>query len=386
MIIYNPRWLNNLFTREQAATAFDQGYLRREELDLVNNKYPVNFYSPNFFIRIGLFILTVVVLLFSFGLFSLLFLTSLDNAIGGLAIFFALVSYAILELMVRSKNHFRSGVDDALMWISAGSLFGGISYLSNAGGLANCVLVFVIALFCSLRFADRVMGILLYVSFLGILFFACIKLGNSAKAFVPFVLMIISGIIYLLIKKTRQLNVNQLYHDCLQVISVAALLGFYISGNYYVVRELSNSMFNLNLAANESIPLGWFFWLFTVIMPCIYIGRGIQKKDITLIRVGLLLIAAMVFTIRYYYSVAPLEVIMTAGGIVLVLVAYGLSRYLKAPQYGFTNEEIRSIEAKEKLHIESILVAQAFGGQQDPAPGTSFGGGSFGGGGASGEF
>lgn len=386
MIAYNTLWVSNLFNRQQAQQAFEQECLDKEELDNINTRYPAPFYSPNLFIRIGLFILTTVILLFSFGLLALLFLQSIDDAIGGLTIFFALLCYVALEYMVQSKKHFQSGVDDALLWIFACSLLGGISYLVKAGNLANCILICIISLYCSLRFADRLMSVVLYVSFLGIFFFSCIHLGAAAKAFVPFVIMAISALIYLLISKAKGLKTNQLYAGCLLVISISALISFYISGNYYVVRELSNAMFNLNLAENESIPFAWLFWLFTVAIPCLYIIRGIQKKEIIFIRVGLILMACIVFTVRYYYSIAPPEVIMAAGGIVLMLVSYGLSRYLKTPRYGFTNLEIASTDTPGKLQIESILVTQTFTGQPAPADGTKFGGGGFGGGGASGEF
>ncbi|MEP7144670.1 MAG: hypothetical protein ABI707_17440 [Ferruginibacter sp.] len=386
MIAYNPLWLNNLLIREQAGQAFHQGSLDKEERDNINNKYQTYFYSPNFFIRIGLFILTTIILLFSFGLFALLFLSSIDKAISGLAIFFAIVSYAALEYMIQSKNHFQSGVDDALLWISACSLLGGISYLTGAGGLANCVIVFVISLYSCLRFGDRVMSVVWFISLLGIFFFACTKTGTAAKAFVPFVLMAVSIAIYFLVKIIKRQTINQLYSGCLQIISISALISFYFSGNYYIVRELSNAMFNLNLAENAPITLGWFFWLFTVVIPCFYLTRGIQKKDIVLIRIGLLLIAAIIFTVRYYYSIASIEVVMTAGGITLVVISYGLTRYLKVPKFGFTSVEIDSSGAKEKLVIESILLAQTFTGESAPSAANKFGGGSFGGGGASGDF
>ncbi|MEP7107604.1 MAG: hypothetical protein ABI760_06465 [Ferruginibacter sp.] len=386
MIAYNSLWLGNLFNREMAAEAFHQGCLDKEEWDIINNKYPVHFYSPNNFIRIGLFILTTIILLFSFGLILLLFLDSIDNVIGGLAILFAFICYGVLEYMVQSKKHFQSGVDDALLWISACSLFGGFSNLTNAGDLANCLIIFMISLYCSLRFADRVMSALLNISLLGIFFFTLEKSGTAARSFVPFVIMAVSAIVYLIVKRTKRTNINRLYSRCLQIISITALLSFYFSGNYYTVREVSNTMFNLNLAENESIRLGWLFWLFTVLIPCFYIFRGIQERDIVLIRVGLLLTAAIIFTVKYYYSVASIELIMTTGGILLMIVAYGLNRYLETPKYGFSNRETGPADATEKLQAESILLAQTFTSQQAPGAGAQFGGGSFGGGGASGEF
>lgn len=386
MIAYNPLWLQNLFIRQQTAEAADQKLITEEELTGINAAYPVQFYSPNIFIRVGLFILTIVILLFSFGLFALLLISSIEKGFAGLAIFFGLLSYAALEYFVKSKNHFQSGVDDALLWISAGSLFGGITYLMNAGSLSNCLLIFIISLYCALRFADRVMSAVLFISLLGIFFFFCIRMGGTVKAFVPFVLMAVSLSAYLLVKRIKQLNVNYLYSDCLQAISIMALFSFDLSGNYYVVRELSNSMFDLHLAEGQGIPFGWLFWLFTFAIPGLYILRGIQKKNIVLLRLGLLLVAAIIFTVRYYYFIASIEVSMTIGGILLVIISYGLTRYLKTPKYGFINLEINFTGEKERLHIESLILAETFATQPGTSESTNFGGGSFGGGGASGEY
>ena len=386
MIAYNSLWLRNINTRDQAQEAFHQDYLNKEEYENIKGNYPVGFFTPNLFIRIGLFILTAVILLFGFGLFSLLFLNSIVKAIGGMAIFFAFISYAALEYMVREKKHFRSGVDDALLWISACSFFGGVSYLTNAGELANCTIVFFITLYGSLRFGDKLMSLVLYISLLGIIFFACIKMGASAKQVVPFVMMAISVIVYGLVKKTMGEEIIRLYNNCLQIISIGALLSFYVACNYFVVRELSNALFDLNLAKNESIPFGWLFWIFTFVIPFFYIALGILKKDFVLIRVGLLLVAAIVITVRNYFPIASIEVIMTESGIILLVISYSLTLYLKNPRFGFTKLELAFDDTKGAIQIESLLVAETFASPSVATNGTKFGGGSFGGGGASSDF
>lgn len=387
MIAYKTSRLKNLFARQQAAQYFEEGCITREELTGVSNKHPDTFYSPNFFIRIGLFTLTVVILLFSLGLIALLFLNSIENAAGGLAIFFALLSYAALEFMVKEKNHFQSGVDDALLWIFAGAFFGGISYISKADGLTNSVLVLAIATYCSLRFADRLMSGMAYLSLLATFFFCCIKIGPGIKAFLPFVIMAVSATIYFLEKYFRKNITSHLHLDCLQVVSTLSLITFYLAGNYYVVRELRNALFSVVDPANTApVPFGWMFWIFTIAIPCIYLARGIQKKDIVLIRVGLLLVAAIVFTIRQYYSVAAIETVMTFGGIVLIIVAYGSTRYLKTPKHGFVNVQSTSTEENEKVNLESLLVAETLATSYSSAEGVNFGGGNFGGGGASADF
>ncbi|MEP6712948.1 MAG: hypothetical protein ABJA37_11050, partial [Ferruginibacter sp.] len=96
--------------------------------------------------------------------------------------------------------------------------------------------------------------------------------------------------------------------------------------------------------------------------------------------------AAMVFTIRYYHFIVPLETAMSLGGIGLIIFAWALTRYLQIPRSGFTSEELRMENSIEKMHLESLILAETFARQSIDAGDTKFGGGGFGGGGASGEF
>jgi hypothetical protein len=103
--------------------------------------------------------------------------------------------------------------------------------------------------------------------------------------------------------------------------------------------------------------------------------------------VGLLLVAAIVFTLRYYYHLLPAETAMVTGGIIFIVMAYALIKYLHEPKYGFTYKEQDDKFFMDKLTVESLVIAQTFSAPQLPTDtGTQFGGGSGGGGGASGEF
>ena len=384
MIAYNKTSLHNDRILEQSTTAFENNFISKEELLAIKHKYPVQFYTPNIFIRIGLFILTLIILSFSFSLFSLLFMSSLENAWKGLMLFFAMLTYAALEFMVQTKHHYQSGVDDALLWNFSGLLFAGISLILDAGALTNCVLAFLISFYCSIRFIDRIMTVVAFLSLLGILFFAFTDHLGISKAIIPFVLMAASAAVYFLIKALEKKESLKNYELCFTIIRIASLLSFYAAGNYYVVREVNNAMFHLT--SDGSLPFGWLFWILTFLIPILYIARGIQKKDALFLRVGLLLVAAMIFTIRYYYHKVPNELFISITGFILMIVSYTLIKYLKQPMYGFTYAELNKQNEFEKLQMESLIIAETLGQQSTPVETTKFGGGSFGGGGAGGEF
>ncbi|UEG49841.1 hypothetical protein LK994_14465 [Ferruginibacter lapsinanis] len=385
MIAYKHEWLDHLHFREEALVAMNDNYITKEECAAIYKKYPVDFYTPNIFIRIGLFVLTIIILLFSFGLFALISSNDIIAKLGTLSIVFGFFCFVALELMINTKKHYRSGVDDGLLWGGTIALLCGICLPNNFTELTISIILFVISLLCSLRYADKLMTAITYLSLLSILFYCCVEMGHIAKAIVPFFIMVTSLFAYFISIKIKNKNIVFYYKDCIQIIEIVSLISLYTAGNYFIVRELSNEMFHLNLQPGESIPFGWLFWIFSCIIPVIYVARGIQKKDVIMLRVGLLLFTAMVFTIRYYHTILPIESMMTIAGVILLAISYTLMKWLNKPVYGFTSLEISSANTMDKMQIESLILMQTFKPGADTDL-TKFGGGNFGGGGASGDF
>jgi hypothetical protein len=389
MIAYNSQSLDNLYVQEQAETAKVANCITDEEHRAILTAYPVDLYSPNPYMRIGIFILTTIILLFSFGLFSLLLNAGGDTAMGVLCFIFGAGAYALAEYMVREKKHFKSGADAALIWAAGTSLLCalGVATDFDAPVWVWCFAALMLAIYFVLRFADVSMSIVTHLSFLGMIFSACESIGDIAKLITPFMVILASAGVYFLSIKLIAIHTYRHYKKCLQMLQVCALITLYLGGNYFVVREVSVEMFHLDLQPGQDIPGGWIFWILTVIVPLIYIYAGIRKKDRILICVGLLLIAGIVYTIRYYHSVAPLEVAMTLGGLAMIGIAYTLIRYLKTPRHGFTEASSDERHAMEALQIESLIIAQTMSHAATPQPDQlEFGGGSGGGGGASGDY
>jgi hypothetical protein len=385
MIAYNKIWLDNLAAREAVNDAFDADAISAAEKEVAETIFPVGFYSPNIFIRIGLFILTFIIASFSLGLFALIFLDSIEHSMGGLTIFFGLLSYGALEFFIHTKHHYRSGVDDTLLWITGICIISGINLLGDISSSGNAFIIFVLATYFFLRFTDMLMSAIAGLALLAVFFFFYSPLGIMAKATTPFLLMGIAALIYYFVKKKSKQNNTRHYRHCGIVLEITMLICFYAAANYYVVREMSNSMFHLGLKENESIPYGWLFWIFTITFPLVYIFGGVQKKDAVLLRVGLIAVAAIVFTVRYYHTVLPVEIVMLLGGIILIAVSYALTKLLAQPKKGFTSAELSRRYLMDKMNIEALVIGETFGSTV-PANDTKFDGGSFGGGGASGEY
>jgi uncharacterized membrane protein len=120
-------------------------------------------------------------------------------------------------------------------------------------------------------------------------------------------------------------------------------------------------------------------------IPPAYIIVGIRKKDVVFIRIGLVLFAASILTLRYYYAIMPAEIAMLVWGGLLAVFGYWLTKYLSVPKHGFGLDKTRP-KPGELSALETLLVIDAANKKEVPQPTTEFGGGSFGGGGAGANY
>ncbi|MCW3467359.1 hypothetical protein [Chitinophaga nivalis] len=390
MIAYNTKTLDNLEIQQEAAKALRKDCINTTTYKAIEAAHPVDFYTPNPVIQTGLFLLTAIIIAFSLGLVALIILSgnSDESAITGICLFMGLACYGALELFIKEKKLYRAGVDEALLWGAVGLLLGGLAFNSHFSTTTWCGIVLLLSALAALRFVSMVMTAVAFLALIGLLFSWLIQLGTMARMVIPFAVILFSLLLYLAANRLAAKHAMRHYQSCLTVVAVLSLLTFYLGGNYYVVREVSNTMFDMELAPGQSISGGWFFWAFTVIVPLVYLYLGVRKKDAVLLRTGLLLLAMIVFTIRYYHSVLPLETAMVLGGIVLTGGSWALIRYLREPRNGFTYLTPDEPSLADKLKIESLIITQTFGTGTPTATGNDmkFGGGSGGGGGASDSY
>lgn len=386
MIVYNTTALDNMHIQEQSGKALKRQLIKKEEFDAISAAHPVNLYSPNLFIRIGLFLATAVIVLMSLGLFMLFLGGALDSDSAAAVVFaiFGVGVYAGLEYMIREKRHYRSGVDDALLWMSVSMLAGDLMFYFNTSELAASVIVLIFSLFATIRFANSVMSAVAYLSFLSVLFFSITPFGTVAKIILPFLTFIVSIVIYLFAHSKRNSQEWRHYRYCILMIEFLSLITAYASVNYFVVRELSIAMFDLPV--NTTITGSWFFWIATFLIPLIYIWRALQTKDALLLRTGMLLVAAAVFTFCAYFSLAPVEQVMTAAGFIMIIATYFSIKYLQKPRNGVTDKLPGDADSADNLNIEALVVSETFKPETVVEQGFKFGGGSTGGGGATGQF
>ncbi|RPD42759.1 hypothetical protein [Chitinophaga barathri] len=388
MIAYNPTGLDNAVINDQAQSEYKKGNITAVEMAGIKTAFPEILYTPNFFIRIGLFLLTAVIVICALGLIMLVMMAGLNNEnfIGGLILFWGGCCYAMLELWwVQDKKHYRSGIDDALTWASSGALLTAMIVFTDFDleGSFLCGVICAIATWMTLRFADMLMALTAFGSAIGFIFFAGFEVSPIAADLMPFIIMLVSLGAYVLFSRLSGKEQFRHYEACLDVLTTAALITLYMAGNYFVVREVGAEM----LGKTGPVPIGWLFWIFTFVIPPVYIYFGIRRKDRIRLRTGLILLGMIVFTVRYYHSLMPIETAMVLGGAVLIVAAWAVIRYLKQPRYGFTYEADESGEEMTGLKAaEAIIIAQTFHKTPQPDDSFKFGGGTGGGGGATGDY
>jgi hypothetical protein len=390
MIIYNEMSLHNLEVQEQSEKVHDAGFLTELELKNIKEEFPTGFYTSNLIIRIGLFILTFVGASCAGSVLSLIFSPTKIIEHAGWPMILGFCSCAVLEVLTKSNRLFRAGIDDALIWLSATLLLGGMIWAisDHLDNLLISFFILVLSGYFTLRFTDTVMSVVCCLSFFATVFFAWSKVGAIGEATMPFVFMLVSAFtsyfLTLIYKEPTAVH----YRRCLLYTQAVSLLMLYASGNYYVIQKLSNELHHLPQDQNDPLPFGWFFWIWTMLLPLIYIGWGLKKKSLMMLRIGLILVAAAAYTFRNYHPLMPLEYALVIVGAIILLAVFWVIRYLKIPKAGFTYAQRSSRHWANNVNLESLVVSGVASGTTSVPDhhASRFGGGSFGGGGSSADF
>ena len=382
---YNETSLYNLAVIKESKKWCKHGFIERQQLEKIQEAYSVSLYHPNFIIRVLLFIATLFALSGVSGFFGLIVAGMDDDVIAIACSIYGLVSFFLLEKLFINKNHFKSGVTEAILYHACGFTIGGlvVTDFNTHVILWSCVVVFSFAAF---RYLDLLCTAAATFSLGGILFFEFYNIGGIFQQIIPFVF--ISGFtpIYFLIRKLKKRNSLKLWSNNLLIAEAICLIFIYAAGNYMVVRELSVSMMNLEIAEGGDIPFAIIFYALTILIPIAYLYFGIKNRNIVLLRVSLIVLAYSVFTFKYYFSLGHPEISLTLAGLFLIGITIALLRYLKIMRNGFTRENILS-EKWGSMNVEAFIISQTMGGNQPTVEHPDMpGGGASGGGGASSRF
>lgn len=389
MKAYNTQWSVNNRIQNIAQKWFQKGFLEPEQYDTIQEEYHSDYNNPNIFLKIGLFIFTILAGSFSVGLFALFFTVPFENhAQLGFIIQSVILGVGfifILEFLIKSKKLYHSGVDNALLYMALGAFCVGIFMVSENTKtptwlmLSFCLPFFIVA---SIRYADIFVTITTYLLILLIIILISLEF-TWGKTLLPFIIMIFSITAYFSNQKLSQSN--ELYYEkCLDVLKTLALVTFYFGGNYLIVREGNAQINDSTTLTSPQIAFAPIFYFFTLIIPIVYIFFGLKSRDHLLLLIGLLAVGFSIFTYHFYFSVLPIEIVLILGGGLIIVLAGICIRYLHTSKHGITSE----LDSERKgLNLEAIILSQVIQSKIPPSGDTlQFGGGDVGGGGAGGKY
>lgn len=381
---YNAAYVLSLWLLKEVKSWKKHTLITSAQQEAITKEYPVPFYHPNLMIRMLLFIATLLALSGVTGLFFLLFADVGESGLFVLSAVYGVGSFIVLEKVFIKKNHYKSGVTEALLYHACAFTILGIAgfydfdylYLT----LILCLLVFAWA---AIRYLDLITTLAGLFSFGFLLFYSCYEQGGIIELIIPFVFMILFFGLYLFSRQLKQRYSLSVWRNNLLVIEAVSLLVVYLSTNYGVVREFSINLMEIEILPTEDIPFANVFYVLTAAIPLACLYLGIRLKDIVLLRVSLVGLAATAFTFKYYFLTIDTEWLLTLAGGILIGISIAVMRYLKADKHGFTRKPL--LRSAEGMNLEAFVISQTLGGNQTNQ-GETGGGGESGGGGATTSF
>ncbi|RXM44600.1 hypothetical protein [Flavobacterium sp. YO64] len=387
MILHDKNLLNNLALIEEAETLQNGGFISKEQAKIIKNVLPSFRSQSNILVRLGFFLLGSFLYLSICGAISLIGLSGEDFYFKICCYLFAGVGIIGAEFLTNQK-YYRHGLDDAFI---LGILLNiGFAIAITTEGYEIIIAVFVaITSFLTYRRYLHLLSMLVFcLASSAVLFFGMFEIGDIGKTILPFVAMLASAGFYLFTKNRIKSLTGWYYYNGLLLANSFCLILFYLSCNYLVVRELSFELLGVDVLPGQDIPFAFFFYAFTFIVPIVYLVQALKIKDRIMLWISFAAIGFSIFTIRFYYSVLPIEMALTFGGLVLFVIAYFSIQKLKNKEEGLTFKPDRINNSNAILNAEALIVASTFGMKPEVKTDSpmDFGGGGFSGGGSGGSF
>jgi len=395
MIAYDNTLLDNVYLDEEAHRLKQSGFISEEQYKSFSRQLLKLKNQNNLFIRTAFFILGCLLYASICGFVSLLLLATNGNEYIYFIYFFAIIGFATKEFMSREMKYFGFGLDDAfilgaiLSLTIAVSLTFDINYDPNY--LAAIIVIAIASSAGYLRYLNLSLALLACIGITGTIAYLTFEYLIIGKTILPFVLLLFSGICYFISKNKLQKLSAPYYYNGLKLTKGFCLILFYLSGNYYVVRELNfslseNYFYN---GVSPEIPFALFFWAFTFAIPVAYLFFSLKNRDRMMLWIGFLSLCFSIFTYRAYHHILPPEVGLTIGGLVLFSFTYFAIKKTKHNETGITFKPDRFANPNAFANLQVLVITSQFGlkpeAKVEKSP-MELGGGGFSGGGSEGTF
>jgi hypothetical protein len=391
MIVYDKKLLDNLALVDEANSLESAGFISKEQKNLIKKELPAFKRQSNILVRLGFFLLGAFLYLSICGVIALIGFSA-DS--GGSHDFFEYCFYfftavgLVCNEVLANEKYYGHGLDDAFILGTILNLGIAIGITTDGYELNIAFFVAITSFVMYKRYLHFLSLLVFCIAAAAVLFYAMFEFGDSGLTILPFVIMLVAAGFYFFTKRILK-NIKEVYYyNGVLLANSFCLVLFYLSCNYLIVRELSVEFLGYEVLHRSDIPFAIFFYAFTFIVPIVYLAQALKTRDRIMLWISFLAIGFSIYTIRFYYSVLPIEVALTLGGLVLFAIAYFSIRKLKNNEVGLTFKPDRINNSNAILNAEALIVASTFGLKPEVKSESpmEFGGGGFSGGGSEGSF
>ena len=402
MRLYRASSEETLRARRLLADWAGEGILTKAQYQRLEPETVSELRTANIFLRLVLFLFTLVSVAAATALFFVIFLSRPSpHAAGFFFLIFAAVCYAAAELAVSQARLHRYGIEEALAVCSVGflcagmqsSLFRADPYLPQPDAAQSLVpaagAVFSLWIWHRFGLSYAFLAAMIFVLFLPGYWTS----SHSAQHLIVAV-SYAAGLVGVAAVRSR--HRFDYLEEGFSVLEALLWLGIYLAIN------LQLSSFNLpaqwwggTRAASEfARPFYWATWVLIWCLPPIVLVRGLRQRDRFVIAVGAI-VAILTFVSNKPYLGWPRHTWdPMLLGILLTGIAFFIRRWLAGGRggirHGFTAARL-SGKDKHWMNLGSTVLGPLSPHSITPGPQTSspdvrFGGGQSGGGGASSDF
>jgi hypothetical protein len=401
--LYSASSEETLRARKLLVNWADEGLLATEQYQRLKKETVSELRTTNIFLRLVLFLFTLVGVGAGAALFFKVFLSQpLEQTIGIFFLIFAAVCYAGAEVAVSYARLYHYGIEEALAVCSVGflcagmqsALFRGSPYSPTPDGVHSLVPAAgaLVSLCIWRRFG-------LWYAFLAAMIFVLFLPGywTSSHSAQHIVVAVFYAAGLISVAAVRPRHRSDYLDDDFSLVEALLWLGIYLAIN------LQLSSLNLSAqwwdggtwnASEFPRPFYWTTWALIWCLPPVVLARGVCQKDRFVIAVGAI-VAILTFVSnkpylgwqRHTWDPMLLGVLLTS---VALFIRRWLARGPNGIRHGFTAARL---SGKDKHWMNAGSAALGLVSPQSitpsPQPSSSdfrFGGGTSGGGGAGGDF
>jgi hypothetical protein len=400
--LYRASSEENLRARKLLTDWIGEGFLTRAQYQLLEQETVSELRTTNIFLRLVLFLFTLISVGAAAGLFFVVFLSRpSEQTAGAYFLIFGAICYAAAEVAASQARLYRYGIEEALAVCSVGFLCAGMRAAFFSGGPYSPIpdtaqflvpaagVVFSLWIWRRFGLSYAFLAAMIFVVFLP----GYWTLSRSAQHLIVAVFYAtgLAGVV-----AVRSRHRFDYLEGAYALVEAFLWLGIYLTINVQLSSlDLPAQWWSPTRAASEfGRPFYWGTWVLIWCLPPIAIARGIRQKDRFVIAVGAIVAILTLVSNKSYLGWQRHTWDPMLLGILLASVAFVIRRWLALGpggiRHGFTAARLFGKD-KHSIQVGSAVFGLLSPDSMTPGPQTNnpdfrYGGGDTGGGGAGGDF